>query len=316
MQTETRKSRPSSVRKLAEVPLEWDDIRFFLALVRTGSLSAAAQALGVEHSTIARRVGSLEAALGLRLFDRLPRGWRPTAEGEALSAQAERIEDEALAFERAAAGAAGLRGAVRVSAPPALAAAFLAPRLAQLRRAHPGIALELAGETQQANLTRREADVALRLLRPNAPDLAVRALAELGFGLYATAAWARRAQAQWEFIGYDEQLAETPQQRWLEELAGARPFALRTNDLLAQRAAALGGVGIALLPHFLAHGEARLKRLARPVCPVRRTLWLVLHRDVRRSPRVRAVADALAQLVLDEAALLDGAPDQEPASKP
>jgi DNA-binding transcriptional LysR family regulator len=306
MKTEILKTRPASVRKLTDVPLEWDDVRFFLALVRAGSLSAAAQALSVEHSTIARRVGSLEAALGLRLFDRLPRGWQPTAEAESLCAQAERIEDEALAFERAAAGASGLRGAVRISAPPALASVFLAPRLAELRAAFPGITLELAGETAQANLTRRDADLALRLSRPTAPDLVVRALGELAFALYGTAAWAARPEAEWQFIGYDQQLSETPQQRWLEELAGARPFVLRTDDLLAQREAARGGVGLALLPPFLAQGVRPLRRLRAWPCPVRRPLWLVMHADLRRSPRVRAVADALAAIVLRDAPLLGG----------
>ncbi|HZX29298.1 MAG TPA: LysR family transcriptional regulator [Telluria sp.] len=286
--------------------MEWDDIRFFLALAREGSLTGAARALKVEHSTIARRVSNLEAALGLRLFDRLPRGWRPTAEGEAMAAQAQRIEDEALAFERAASGAADLRGPVRISVPPAVAAAFLAPRLGGLRTAFPGIALELAGETQLASLTRREADIALRLSRPNAPDLVVRALGELGFGLYAAADWHTRPENVWEFIGYDQALSETPQQLWLEEFAGTRPFVLRANDLLAQREAARAGVGIALLPHFLAHGVRQLKRLREAPCPVLRTIWLVMHGDVRRSPRVRAVADALAEIVLREAPLLRG----------
>jgi DNA-binding transcriptional LysR family regulator len=298
-------SQPS-VQKFTDQAMSWDDVRVFLVLARAGSLSEAARTLAVEHSTIARRVDALEQVLGVRLFDRMPRGWRLTAEGEALQAQAQRIEDEALAFERAASKVAPLSGAVRISAPPALAAAYLAPRLAEIRRALPGIALELSAQPQQASLARREADIALRLVRPNAQGLVLRALGEVGFGLYAAPAWLQLDEAQWQFTGYDESLSETPQQLWLEEFAGTRPFALRSNDLLAQREAARAGIGVALLPHVLAKGVRGLSRIAAHPVPVTRTLWLVMHPDLRRSPRVRATADQLIAITERDAALLRG----------
>ncbi|WP_317201850.1 LysR family transcriptional regulator [Janthinobacterium sp.] len=286
---------------------QWDDIRVFLALAREDSLSGAARALGVEHSTVARRVDALEQVLGLRLFDRLPRGWRLTPEGETLCAQAQRIEEEALAFGRAAAGASALRGTVRISAPPVLASHFLAPRLGPLRQRWPGIALELIGEARDANLTRREADLALRLTRPSAPGLLARAIGEMGFGLYATPDWLRRAPDEWEFLGYDESFRQTPQEQWLQGCAGARPFALRANDLATLHQGARAGLGVALLPHFLGAGDAALRRVPGVDCPTRRKLWLVMHPDLRRSPRVRAVADAVAEAVELHAALLSGA---------
>ena len=148
--------------------MSWDDIRYFLAVMRGGSLSAAARALQVQHSTVARRIDALESALGIRLFDRLPRGWPPTDEGLHLAEHAARIETDAHAFARAA-GAAALDGVVRVSASPVFASHFLAPRLARAQRAWPALRIDLLGEMHAANLYAREADLAVRLSRPTEP---------------------------------------------------------------------------------------------------------------------------------------------------
>lgn len=294
------------MQNLADHSPQWDDIRFFLALARAGSLSGAARSLQVEHSTVARRVESLELALGLRLFDRLPRGWQLTAEGETLAAQAQCMEDEALAFSRAASGVASFSGTVRISAPPTFASHFLAPRLRPLRQRWPAVQLELAGESRQANLARREADIAIRLLRPSAPGLVVRALADMGFGLYGSKEWLTRPEEEWEFLGYDESLREAPQQQWLEKFAGQRAMVLRSNELGSLHQAARAGMGVALLPHFLGKGDRQLRLAARHPCLARRKLWLVMHPDLRRSPRVRAVADALVEIIEGERALLGG----------
>lgn len=283
---------------------QWDDIRFFLALAREGSLSATARALDVEHSTVARRVDALEQALSLRLFDRLPRGWQLTREGESLSAQALRMEDEALAFSRAALGVSALRGTVRISAPPVLASHFFAPRFVSVRSRWPGITLELIGEAREVNLARHEADLAIRLSRPSAPGLVARAIGEIGYGLYATDAWLQRAESEWEFLGYDESLSLTPQEQWLAKFTQGRPFALRTNDLAALYLSAREGLGLALLPHFLGTKDDRLVLVPGFEYPVPRKLWLVLHPDLRRSPRVRAVADAIAEIVEHQSTLL------------
>ncbi len=282
----------------------WDDVRYFLELARRGTLSGAARSLGVEHTTVARRVAALEQRIGVRLFDRLPRNWRLTGEGEQLLQHARRIEDEALAFSRASLGVGTLHGTVRLSAPPAFVSHFVVPRLTTLRRRWPGITLELIAETREANLFRREADLALRLSRPVAAGLAARPLGDIGYGLYAAAAWLRRKPEHWEFVGYDDSLRETPQQQWLDKLAGARPYALRSNDLAALHQACRGGLGVAVLPHFLARGDKALHPLPDHDCPVTRRVWMVLHPDVRRSTRVKAVADSLVDLFRDSAAVL------------
>lgn len=287
-----------------ETPLSWDDVRYFLELARQGKLTTAARVLGVEHSTVARRVGSLEGRLGLRLFDRLPKSWVLTREGEGLLEYARRIENEALAFSRASTGYGALRGVVRVSAPPVFASHFIVPQMALLRSRWPDITIEIIGEARQANLYRREADLAVRLSRPEEPGLAAKPLGELGYALYGTAAWGDVAPERWEFIGYDELLRETPQQQWLEQVAAGRPFSMRANDLGAMHQACRNGLGLAALPHFLARDDASLAVYPQYPCPVAREVWLAVHPDVRRSPRVRAVADLIAEVIKEHAHVL------------
>ena len=291
--------------------LDWDDIRYFVELARQGRLSAAARILQVEHSTVSRRIGMLETRLGVRLFDRLPKRWLLTGEGEQLLAYARRVEDEALAFARAGLGAAALRGTVRVSAPPALASVCLIPWLAAHRARWPAIAIEIIAEVRQANLYRGEADLALRLSRPQEPSLAARPLAQSGYGLYAAPAWFARPDSDWEFIGYGEAMRETLQQQWLDGFRGARPYAFWSNDAMGLLSACRAGLGVALLPHFMVRGAdgrgiddsglvlhpAHAQVLSRP-------LWLAVHPDVRRSPRVTLVAELLGELFREHGPVL------------
>jgi DNA-binding transcriptional LysR family regulator len=277
--------------------LQWDDIRYFLELARVGSLSGAARKLSVEHSTVARRIEALEQSLEVRLFDRLPKGWSLTPEGETLARQARRLDDEAQAFSRAAVGVSSLKGTVRISAPPVLASHLLVPRLAAMRPQWMNIDLEVIGESRDANLARGEADLAIRMSRPTAPGLVARCIGEMGYGLYAANGYADRSQAEWEFLGYDENLGQVPQQRWLNQIAGDRRFAFRSNDLAALLHAARAGLGIAALPCFLAGHDPELCLLSDHPCSTVRQLWLVMHPDVKRSPRVRLVADLLVSLV-------------------
>ncbi|MET3132547.1 DNA-binding transcriptional LysR family regulator [Oxalobacteraceae bacterium GrIS 1.11] len=275
--------------------LDWDDLRYFLALIDAGTLSGAARALGVEHSTVARRIDALEAPLALRLFDRFQQGWSLTAAGTALLPHARRLEDDMHALLRAAAGSAPLSGVVRISAPPALAAYFLAPRLKDGLRRLSGIDVELLAEPREADLMRREADIALRYRRPSTPGLAVRSLTTIDYALYASAQYlAERLPPEWEFLGYDESLSGAPQQMWLAKFKGRRRYSLRSNDLSTLFQAASAGIGVVLLPQYFAC--AGLVRIDMEACPVKRKLWLVMHEDVRRSARVRAIADELIAL--------------------
>lgn len=293
--------------------LQWDDVRYFLELTRVGSLSGAARKLRVEHSTVARRVEALEQSLEVRLFDRLPKGWALTPEGEALAAQARRLDDEAQAFARMAVGVASLTGTVRLSAPPVLASHLLVPRLAGMRAQWLNINLEVTGESRDANLARGEADLAIRMSRPTAPGLVARCIGQMGYALYAASHHADRAPSEWAFLGYDESLDQVPQQRWLNQIAGDRRFCFRSNDLSALLNATRAGLGVSALPHFLAANDPSLTALPVPggcSAPPVRQLWLVMHPDVKRSPRVRQIADLLIKILDDTAGLSQ--PDKQP----
>lgn len=279
---------------------DWDDLRFFLALCEAGTLSGAARAAGVEHTTVARRIDALETALGSPLFDRFPKGWSLTATGTALLPHARKLEDDMHALLNAARGASDVVRVVRVSAPPALSACLLAPRLRALLARLPGIELDLRGEARTADLMRRQADIALRFARPTSPGLVTKLLKHVDYALYANEEYAAsRLPEQWEFLGYDELQQNAPQQEWLDKLRGQRRYSLRSNDLLTLLQATVAGCGVAVLPRYAAAGVPGLAVLA-PACPVRRKLWLVMHGDVRRSPPVRAVADELIAIFDNE----------------
>lgn len=290
--------------------MNWDDLRFFVDLAETGSLSATARNLHVDHSTVSRRIAALERALGLRLFDRLPQGYPLTAEGERLKEQAGRLRDDILAIERMAEGdRTGVAGTVRVSAPPAFASFFLVPRLGLVRERHPGIRLELSGNLAAVSLTRREADIAIRMSRPEGASLVSRRLAASGYGLFAARALAaRHAPEEMALMGYEENMDHVPQQVWLRQYAAGRPLVLRTSDFGALYHAVRAGLGAAVLPFFLAAGDDGLVCLRRDDVPPR-DIWLLAHGDVRRSPRVRAVMDALADIIRRDRPLIEtGAP--------
>jgi DNA-binding transcriptional LysR family regulator len=287
--------------------MDWDDLRFFAELARTGSLSAAARALRVDHSTVARRVASLEEALGIRLFDRLPRGYVLTPEGEPLREQVERLEEDVFALQRMVRGRGpALSGTVRVSAPPAFASLFLAPRLGLLRERYPEIELELSGSNTSVSLTRREADIALRLARPEGASLVTRKVATSAYGLFASRAHtAGRNPDTMDLLGFDESLDDVPQQMWLRDRARGHPLVFRANDLVSLLSAVRAGLGAAVLPFFATGNDPDLVCLAREGVPGR-DIWLVVHEDVRRSPRVRAVMDVLVEIMAQERGLLTG----------
>ncbi|WP_051371113.1 LysR family transcriptional regulator [Mesorhizobium loti] len=273
---------------------DWEDLRHFHALSRLGTLSAAARALGVEHATVARRVAHLEEKIGAKLVDRRGRRLSLTAKGQQIADIATRMSEDALMIERAALNTENRHtGTVRVSAPPALATALLAARFVGLRQSHPGINVVVIGETRYASLGRREADIAVRMARPEQGDLTVTKIGEIGFSLYADPAYlAATREADWSFIGYEETMAASPQERMLAQIAGTRPVAIRTSALEFQLAAVKAGGGVALLPDFMA-ADLNLTRLPLPGDPLIRELWLVVHTDIKDVPLIRAVMDGL-----------------------
>jgi len=289
-------------------PVDWGDLKFFFEFAQRGSLSAAAQNLGVDHSTVARRIEALEHHLGVRLVDRLPRAYHLTAVGERVLDLTRQVEAGILDIERFAHGSDLLpTGVVRLSGPPSITSHFFAPRMLALRQRYPDLQVELIGEPRQVSLSRREADLALRLFRPREKDLVARHLASVGFGLYGSVEYlAEHERATWDYLGYDESLEDVPQQRWLKMIAGERQLALRTNDLTTLLTAVRAGGGLAALPHILAHGDAALKTVTTEVPPPTRDLWLLFHRDLGRSPRIRAVIDHIVAITSEARAAFRG----------
>lgn len=280
---------------------DWEDIRHFLAVAQSGTLSGAARSLRVDHATVSRRLAALEAALDVRLVDRLPRSCRLTAIGRQVLEQALAMEAGAHGIARLAKAAhAPLVGRVGLSAPPVLVTHVLAGQLTRFRAAYPDIRLSLSAEAQQVSLSRREADVALRLVRPDEAGSVTRKLGTMAFGLYAHRAYAHLdAPEKWQFIAYDQHFADMPQQSWLLGIAGERPVVCELTHSSEHLIAARAGVGVAGLPCFLGEPDRDLVRIREDVPPFARDIWLAVHRDLRKAPAVRAVMDFVAGVIAE-----------------
>lgn len=293
--------------------LDWGHLRFFLELVRAGSLSRAASRLGVDRNTVGRRVAALEAELGLPLFERGPQGWSRTPAGDELAALASRVEEDVLALARHAdARDRTVAGTVRLTTASHIAAYLVVPAVPALLARHPGLVLEVAADQRTFDLTRREADLALRMGRPRdaSPGLVARKLSDVAYGLYAArgSAAARRGAADLAgdgFVGLDDSLASAPQERWLQRVAPGRRVVFRSNSTASLVAAARTGLGVAVLQRFVADHDADLVRLDGPE-PANHELWLLVHADLRRSPRVQAVIEWVDELVARARSRLTG----------
>lgn len=290
---------------------DWDDLRFALAIAEGGSLSAAARALGVNHSTVYRRLGGLEAKLGSRLFDRDAGRLAPTAAGEELLASARRVDADLQALDRRLAGRdARLTGALRLTAPDDIALELLLAPLAGFREAYPGVSLEVVIDNRMLSLTQREADVAVRPTSRPPETLVGRKIGPLGSAVYGRPDSPASFEAG-PWIAWDEGTGPPAVRRWLEAQVAPAAVAYRSNSLLHQLAACRAGIGLALLPCFLGDGAAELVRRAPPDPSLVTDLWLLTHPDLRRTARIRALMEHLDAALRRLAPRLSGA---EPAS--
>ncbi len=297
---------------------DWNDLRLVLAVARAGSLTGAAKALGVNHSTAFRRLAALETEMGVRLFERLPAGvYAATAAGERMAASAERIETEAAALDRDILGRdRQLTGALRVTASETLAYRVLTAQIGAFRRQHPGIQVELLVDNRVFSLSRREADIALRALRPREGDLHGRKLGTIAWTLYArrdlAAGLPRLGPAPEDLtglplIGWERGISGVNAAEWLQARAPETGFVYRASSLLNQFVAARQGMGVAVLPCYLGDPEPDLCRLTEaPVAALGRELWLVTHADLRRTARVRAFFDLIGDAMQAARNLLEG----------
>ena len=292
---------------ISQHPISWDDLRVLLALCRAGTYKGAATRLGVAGSTIGRRLEALELALGSRLFDRTPDGVRPTAAAERLLPRAEQVELAVTSLLRVVDNFESQpEGVVRITAPPGVVDAFVAPSLPKLLEAYPSLRIELESSVAYADLTRGEADLALRAIRPTTGDLVSVRVAEERDTLFASAsrvkAWgALKSFEGIPFIGYGESLAHIPTARWVQQVTRPTQLVLKSNSVGAQLAAAESGLGALLLPAAFARVsslvEVKLRpsfRKSLPPPPIQQ-LYLVGHRAMRSVPRVAVVWEFLLE---------------------
>jgi DNA-binding transcriptional LysR family regulator len=293
--------------------IAWDDLRYVLAVADAGSLAGAARNLGVNHTTVLRRVGAFEKRLGLRLFERLPTGYVLTAGGEEFIAAARHVDDTVTSLERKLAGQdLRLSGSVRVTTTDTLMGSILPEILAEFRAAHPGIDIEVVLSNLMLNLTKRDADVAIRPANDPPETLVGRRVAKIAFAIYANPRYLAKHRktddlAGHQWVGPDDSLAGTSVARWMRSELPESEITLRADSLLGLRQAAQAGLGLAALPCYLGDTSPGLVCVHRPIAAMQTALWILTHQDLRHTARIRAFTEFAAEAFGRRRALLEGA---------
>ena len=287
---------------------DWDDLRYFLAVARAGSLSGAAKALGVNHSTVFRRIEALEGRLGVRLFDRHREGYSPTPAGDEMREAAERVDTAIDDMDRRIGGRdLRLSGPLAVTTTDNLVPCVLGEPLAEFHAAYPGIELSVLIDSEFFNLSKRQADIAVRPTNTPPDTLFGRRIADLAFAVY-TGGGAKPGKNldRLPWLGFDDTLDHLAAAKWFNASHGGAPVALRSNNLTALQTAAAQGMGLALLPCFMGDPDDRLTRVTDPIPAARSALWLLTHEDLRNTRRVRAFMDFMADALAARRGLLEG----------
>jgi DNA-binding transcriptional LysR family regulator len=287
--------------------IDWDDLRYFLAVHRNATLARAASALGINATTVGRRLAALEERLAARLFDRTPDGYALTLAGRDLLVRAEAIEAETFAIERELTGAdQRATGIVRVTATETLATRFVMPHLPLFREKHPEVTLALECTNRRVSLARREADVALRLARPREDNVVTRRLAAVHVGLYAAGCYLdQRGMPEdpettlggHDVILFADSRAFAVENAWFQPRIARARIAMRSDSVSSIYAAAVAGVGLALLHAVVADRDMALRRVPTASSPAPREIWQAVHADMQKNKRVRVVLDFLAEVL-------------------
>ena len=290
--------------------MDWDDLRHVLEVSRTGSALQAARSLGVNQSTVIRRIAALEERLGACLFERSSAGYEPTALGREAAAAAERMEAETAALTAAvAAGQRALSGAVRLSTAETLANLLVAPCLQAFRKVHPGVRVELDASDRRVDVGRGEADVALRAgSRPEGPGIVMRRLPDNDWAVYCSRGYAEEngfpdspgAVAGHAIVALDGQMGRTPASLWIIGHARESDVQLRSNSLTNLLSNIRAGLGLGALPCLLGDSEPDLIRCFAPPRELRSEMWLVVRAELKSAPHVRALTEFLAAHVIRE----------------
>ena len=293
----------------------WNDLRYFLELSRQGKLLRAAARLHVDHTTVSRRVSTLEKQLDVRLFDKSPRGYQLTDAGLRLLPLAEQIETSSNQLYQEIAGKdARLSGTVRVSTPEALGSQVIARHVTEFRREHPDIEIELVAETRLTSLSKREADIAINFSRPQSGRLIAWKLCDYRLRLYGSRDYLNANApinsvddlAQHDFVAYIDDLIEMPELRFFENTIKNARVVFRSTNVSAQYNAILDGIGLGLVHCFMAQNEAALQVVLADEISVERTYWLLVHEDLRHVARVDAVCKFLTRILRPDNELMMG----------
>lgn len=284
----------------------WDDVRFFLAVVRAGTLTLAARRLGTDHTTVARRITALETALRAKLFDRSASGYMLTAQGECFLAPAEAMETMALNAQSGLAESdLSLSGAVRIGAPDGFGTMFLAPRLIPLCDRHPELEVQIVAMPRLFSLSKREADLAISLAQPSEGRLVSRKLTDYQLGLYASPDYlaaapplrSREDLAHHRFVGYIDDLIFAQELNYVPMIGKNIRPQIKSSNLIAQMTATMAGAGLCILPCFMAEPEPALQAVLIEEILLVRSFWLVMHADQRSLARIRATADFIGDSI-------------------
>ncbi|RFB98801.1 LysR family transcriptional regulator [Rhizobium leguminosarum bv. trifolii] len=288
--------------------MNWDDVRIFLAVARTGQILAASKRLGLNHATLSRRLTSLEEALKTRLFIRRTNGCELTAEGEVFLASAERMETEMLAAQASLGHTdTAIAGTVRVGAPDGFGVSFLAPRIGRLIERHPALKIQLVPVPRSFSLSQREADIAITLERPEQGRLVSSKLTDYTLGLYASRDYLTSQSAPGDIealkahprIGYVEDLIFTASLNFSGEVMRSWDASFEISTAIGQTEAVRSGAGIGILHDYIARQYPELQRIL-PDISIRRAYWTTYHETARDLVRVRSVVDFLQELVSAE----------------
>lgn len=281
--------------------MEWSDVRIFLAVARGGSYGSAARALGISHPTVGRRIKTLEDEAGQALLRRTREGLILTNSGDTVFALAESMEASALAMERRLAGNhQRLEGILRISSADWFAGYVLAPVLADLTRRHPAVVPEVIASYRLLDLSRRDADVAFRLVPFSEPDIVQRRFLRMPYGLYGSAETALAVQEDTAAVGLilmNSAQSHFPDVAWLLERLPDSPRAFTSTSRTVQAQMCRRGLGVAVLPRPLGDATAGLQLIERFGSPPSRDIWVGYHQDLRHMDRLRALLDIAEELL-------------------
>lgn len=295
-----KNARPSDPYAL----FAWDDVQYFLELVRKKTLVKASRRFNVSHTTVLRRIGNLERTLDQKLFTRTNQGFLPTAAGTDLLVHAEAMERAADLAIRSKTGNDRFTGPVRVAAVEGLAARVLVPALEAFKERYPNISVEVVTAMQTANLTRREADISIGIVRPTGPRHIARRIAKCDVYLYASERYIDRHGEpkalddadNHVFVDYISDMIEIPALKWLQDTVGEKRVVFRSTSPLVQLDAVKRGFGIGMFPTYLADAEPLLRRVLETEAKTNREFWLAVHEELRRVPRMAAFFDFVTEV--------------------